>query len=94
MDGLDSVDDLERYSPPPLLCLVERENGGMGADEKVTIGMIVICPSTGDVVWDEFDGICLHYLIASIISHWGQTITCGLNLKYYYFYKHSVGPHW
>lgn len=53
---MDSVDDLERYSSPPLMCLVEEENGGMGADERVWIGMIVISPSTGDVVWDEFGG--------------------------------------
>jgi hypothetical protein len=28
----------------------------MGADERVNIGMITICPSTGDVIWDEFEG--------------------------------------
>jgi DNA mismatch repair protein MSH3 len=60
VDTMDSVDDLERYSSPPLMCLVEEENGGMGADERVWIGMIVISPSTGDVVWDEFEGIYFH----------------------------------
>ena len=28
----------------------------MGADERASISMISICPSTGDVVYDEFDG--------------------------------------
>jgi len=56
VDGIDSVDDLERYNPPPLLCLLEEQRGGMGADERVCIAMVSICPSTGDVVWDEFDG--------------------------------------
>ena len=40
------------------MCLVEQLRGGMGADERVNIGMIAICPSTGDVVWDEFEGKC------------------------------------
>ena len=31
--------------------------GGMGPDEKVKVGMIVISASTGDVVWDEFEGV-------------------------------------
>jgi DNA mismatch repair protein MSH3 len=30
----------------------------MGADERVNVGMIAICPSTGDVIWDEFEGKC------------------------------------
>lgn len=38
------------------MCIVEQQRGGMGTDERVNIGMIVICPSTGDVVWDEFEG--------------------------------------
>jgi hypothetical protein len=38
------------------MCIVEQLRGGMGADERVNVGMIVICPSTGDVVWDEFEG--------------------------------------
>ena len=41
------------------MCLVEQLRGGMGTDERVNIGMITICPSTGDVVWDEFEGKCL-----------------------------------
>jgi DNA mismatch repair protein MSH3 len=56
VDELDSVDDLERYHPPPLLCLLEEQKGGMGVDDRVSISMIAICPSTGDIVWDEFEG--------------------------------------
>ncbi|CCM03684.1 uncharacterized protein FIBRA_05828 [Fibroporia radiculosa] len=55
IEELDSPDDLEPATAPPLMCLVEELKGGMGADERVQIGMIVICPSTGDVVWDEFE---------------------------------------
>jgi len=55
VDDIDSVD--ANQAPAPLLmCLIEEVRGGMGVDEKVSLGMIVICPSTGDVVWDDFVG--------------------------------------
>lgn len=31
-------------------------NGGMGTDERVTIGLVSLIPSTGDLVYDEFQG--------------------------------------
>ncbi|KAH9929644.1 muts domain V-domain-containing protein [Amylocystis lapponica] len=57
VDELNSVDvdDLDPSSAPPLMCIVETPKGGMGTDERVCIGMIIISPSTGDVVWDEFE---------------------------------------
>lgn len=27
----------------------------MGADERVALGIIAVTPSTGDVVWDDFE---------------------------------------
>jgi hypothetical protein len=56
VDDMDSVDDVDTSNAPSLMCVVEQLRGGMGADERVSIGMIVICPSTGDVIWDEFKG--------------------------------------
>ena len=56
VDQLGSVDDVDPVAAPPLMCLVEELRGGMGADERVNISMITISPSTGDVVWDEFEG--------------------------------------
>ena len=47
------MDDLEKYNPPPFMCLIE-EKAAKGSD--VSIGMITICPSTGKVVWDLFEG--------------------------------------
>ncbi|KAI0320179.1 DNA mismatch repair protein MSH3 [Amylostereum chailletii] len=55
VDELDSADDFNEMEAPLLMCLVEVLRGGMGMDEKVAFGMVVICPSTGDVVWDEFE---------------------------------------
>ncbi|KAI0031692.1 muts domain V-domain-containing protein [Vararia minispora EC-137] len=54
VDELESADDIQRDAPL-LMCLVEQARGGMGADERVSIGMVVVCPSTGDVIWDEFE---------------------------------------
>ncbi|KAI0350070.1 hypothetical protein OH77DRAFT_1413634 [Trametes cingulata] len=55
VDDLNSVDELDPNSAPPLMCLLEEPRGGMGTDERVSIAMIAISPSTGDVIWDEFD---------------------------------------
>lgn len=54
VDDLNSVDELERYTPPPFMCLVEdtKEND----PQNVSISLISICPTTGDVIWDEFTG--------------------------------------
>jgi DNA mismatch repair protein MSH3 len=62
---MDSVDNLEKYNPPPLMCLAEEQRGGMGADDRVCIGMITICPSSGDIVWDEFEGETISNLLLS-----------------------------
>lgn len=50
------MDELDPNSAPPLMCFLEEPKGGKGTDERVTIAMIAISPSTGDVVWDEFEG--------------------------------------
>jgi len=36
--------------------MIEDETKAGGSDGRVTIGMIAFTPSTGDVIWDEFDG--------------------------------------
>jgi DNA mismatch repair protein MSH3 len=59
VDEIDSVDDLERYASPPFMCLVEQWKGEHAGD--ISVGMVTICPSTGDVVWDDFDGRHLYH---------------------------------
>ena len=66
VDHLDSVDELERFSPPLLMCLVEETKGKNTSD--VSVGILTITPSTGDVVWDDFDG-ALGFLFDVTISH-------------------------
>lgn len=60
VDALDSVDISDKHTPPALFCLVEQLSGGMGVDERVQFAVVTITPSTGDVVWDEFDGNSLN----------------------------------
>ncbi|KAI0071810.1 hypothetical protein K474DRAFT_1668569 [Panus rudis PR-1116 ss-1] len=55
VDALNSADENGAISAPPLVCLVEDLQGGMGEDERVCISMIAVSPSTGDVVWDQFE---------------------------------------
>lgn len=38
-----------------LLCLTETPAKGMGADEKVNVGIIAVQPATGDIIYDEFE---------------------------------------
>ena len=40
--------------PPLIMCLVEERSHNRQSD--VRIGIITVCPSTGDVVWDDFEG--------------------------------------
>ena len=56
VDALDSVDALDPTAVPPLVCVVESPAGGPRADERVRVSVISVCASTGDVVWDQFDG--------------------------------------
>ena len=56
VDDLNTTDELDPNNAPPMMCLLEEPKGGMGTDERVNFAMIAISPSTGDVVWDEFEG--------------------------------------
>ncbi|KAI5795094.1 muts domain V-domain-containing protein [Geopyxis carbonaria] len=38
-----------------LLCITEKPGGGTGTDEKARVGIVAVQPSTGDVIYDEFD---------------------------------------
>jgi DNA mismatch repair protein MSH3 len=53
---MDSIDDNDVLtgSGATLLCISESLMGGMGADERVLFGMVSICPSTAEIIYDEF----------------------------------------
>lgn len=67
-------------APPPtnaLVAIIEDSRGGAGLDEKVNIGIVSIVPSTGEVVWDEFQGMMM--IRCSLLTY--QTRICALNLR-------------
>ncbi|KAF8831364.1 hypothetical protein HHX47_DHR1000478 [Lentinula edodes] len=53
VDAMDSVDMTATHSPPHFLCIVEDRKAGKEND--VSIALISVCPSIGDVVYDEFE---------------------------------------
>ena len=58
VDEIGSVDDPSLSSPgdaPVLVCISEAPLGGMATDERVLFGLIAVTPSTGEVVWDDFE---------------------------------------
>ncbi|KAK0210572.1 muts domain V-domain-containing protein [Desarmillaria ectypa] len=67
VDGLDSVDDVDKYVAPPFMCIVEEKSGPH--DGGVHIGLISICPSTGDVIWDAFDDTLMRLELETRLSH-------------------------
>ncbi|KIJ68934.1 hypothetical protein HYDPIDRAFT_80554 [Hydnomerulius pinastri MD-312] len=69
VDELESVDDTEKHAAPPLVCFTEVSKGGDSSEDHVSIGMIVITPSTGDVVWDEFDDTVLRSELETRLVH-------------------------
>ena len=46
--GVDSLESVGSRAPT-VLCLVEEANG---KDQKVTIGLVAVVPSTGEVIYD------------------------------------------
>ncbi|KZV92839.1 hypothetical protein EXIGLDRAFT_717809 [Exidia glandulosa HHB12029] len=53
LESADNTDDMHQGSPPSILCLVERKTPA--DDGKVVISLVSVTPSTGDVVYDEFE---------------------------------------
>lgn len=69
VDEID-VDDAEsRIAPPVFMCISEGMLGGMGVDDRVSVSMVAVTPSTGDVIWDDFeDGFMRNELEVSNFS--------------------------
>ncbi|KAH6918993.1 DNA mismatch repair protein MSH3 [Coprinopsis sp. MPI-PUGE-AT-0042] len=67
VDEIDSVDDSERSTPPPMLCIVEEWSPSK--PENTSFGLVSICPTTGDVVWDNFDDKFMRIELETRLSH-------------------------
>jgi DNA mismatch repair protein MSH3 len=40
------------------MAIVEKPLGGQAIDERARIAIVSVVPETGEVIWDEFDGMC------------------------------------
>lgn len=71
VDGFDDVAGVGTSAPATgyLLCLTEKPAGGMGRDEKVNLGIIAVQPSTGDVIYDEFEDGLMRSEIETRLLH-------------------------
>ncbi|KAJ3864053.1 DNA mismatch repair protein MSH3 [Lentinula novae-zelandiae] len=67
VDAMDSVDMTATHSPPPFLCIVEDRKAGKESD--VSIALISVCPSTGDVVYDEFEDTLMRLELETRLAH-------------------------
>lgn len=54
---MDSVDDIDQYNASPILYLSEEARAGDKGSIKIVISLISVCPATGDVLWDQFEGM-------------------------------------
>ncbi|KAJ6546536.1 DNA mismatch repair protein MSH3 [Mycena vulgaris] len=73
VDGIDSADELDRYTSPRLVCIIE------GKSEKTTVagadvhrpmfGIISVAPSVGDVVWDMFEDSPMRIELETRLMH-------------------------
>ncbi|KAF9477374.1 hypothetical protein BDN70DRAFT_881277 [Pholiota conissans] len=81
IDGLNSVDDLEEHTASTFICLVE-EQASKGTSD-VSIGMVTICPSTGDVVYDDFDDTIMRLELETRLVHTqpAEVLICEDNLS-------------
>jgi DNA mismatch repair protein MSH3 len=58
-----------------LLCVTEKPGGGTGTDEKVHFGVVAVQPSTGEVIYDEFDDGFMRSEIETRLLHSMMKIT-------------------
>lgn len=55
---------------PIILSMFETPLGGMGVDERVSIALVGVTPSTGDVVWDEFSDGYMRSELEVLFLNW------------------------
>ncbi|OCF34115.1 DNA mismatch repair protein MSH3 [Kwoniella heveanensis BCC8398] len=59
-------------APPPtnaLVAIVEQGLGGIAYDERARIALVSVIPSTGEVVWDEFDDSQIRTELETRLTH-------------------------
>jgi len=52
---VDELGSMDQDHPPTLMCVVEEPGGSNG--DTTRIGMTIVCPTTGEVTYDDFQGV-------------------------------------
>ena len=52
---VDELGSIDQDHPPTLMCVVE--DRGRSDSATARIGMTIVCPTTGEVTYDEFQGM-------------------------------------
>ncbi|KAF8580675.1 hypothetical protein K439DRAFT_1356338 [Ramaria rubella] len=68
VDDLDAPDDFGQATPP-LMVIVEDTRRNLDPSDKVLFGIVSIVPSTGDVVYDEFQDTLLRTELETRLAH-------------------------
>ncbi|KAF8309367.1 hypothetical protein DL93DRAFT_2100103 [Clavulina sp. PMI_390] len=72
VDTMNSADDMSldaASSYQSMICVIEQMGGGLGSDDRVTIGLVSIAPSTGDLVYDEFQDTYMRTELETRLTH-------------------------
>lgn len=62
---VDELGSIDQDHPPTLMCVVE--DGGKSNSSR--IGMTMVCPTTGEVTYDEFQGKLLWKCLGHTTNH-------------------------
>ncbi|KAI9655640.1 MAG: Mismatch repair protein msh3 [Alyxoria varia] len=75
---IDNVEDLDTAASGPsgaapatghLLCLTETNAKGWGTDERVQLGILAVQPSTGDIIYDDFEDAFMRGEVETRLLH-------------------------
>jgi DNA mismatch repair protein MSH3 len=53
---VDELGSADNDLAPTLMTVVEGKNSGSGSNERVALAVVITCPTTGEIIWDYFDG--------------------------------------
>lgn len=59
----------DQHTSSYLMCLVEENKGGNGRDDRVSIGMVAIQPTTGDIIYDTFEDTFMRSELETRLLH-------------------------
>jgi hypothetical protein len=99
VDPIDSVDDTDELGSPSLLCLMESLKASERQNQTACC-LVSVCLSTGEVIWDEFEGtIVANFFLSDtkcVCNRIDNAARSELDVRYsalslFYRLKHCLG---